>query len=67
MCQQYLKSAFNDPDRRLKARDELKVLKLPYLRSFNGFYSEFVRLANAGGLGKQQWKEEMHNRLYPEL
>ena len=46
MCRQYLKRVFDDPDKRMKAREELHKLKLNYLGDFSAFYSEFVRLAN---------------------
>ena len=45
MCRQYLKRMFDDPDKRMKAREELQKLKLNYLGDFSAFYSEFVQLA----------------------
>ena len=44
---QCLKNVFKDPDCRLKAREQLKKLKMSYLRDFNVFQSEFLRLANS--------------------
>ena len=33
----FLENVFKDPDRRIKARQELKGLKMPYLGDFNDF------------------------------
>jgi hypothetical protein len=34
---------------------------------FNEFYSEFVRLANLSKKPREEWKEEIHDKLYEEL
>ena len=67
MCRQYLKRAFDDPDKRMKAREELHKLKLNYLGDFGAFYSEFVRLANISRKAKDFWKEDIHDKLYASL
>ena len=33
----FLENVFKDPDRRIKAQQELKGLKMPYLGDFNDF------------------------------
>ena len=67
MCRQYLKKRFDDPHRRLNARDALNTLKLSYLGDFTKFQSEFVRLAQRSGRPEEQWKEDLHDKLYAEL
>jgi hypothetical protein len=67
MCRQYLKKRFDDPHRRLNARDALNSLKLSYLGDFTKFQSEFVRLAQRSGRPEEQWKEDLHDKLYAEL
>jgi len=67
MCRQYLKRVFDDPDKRMKAREELHKLKLNYLGDFGAFYSEFVRLANLSRKAKDLWKEDIHDKLYASL
>ena len=42
----FLENVFKDPDRRIKAQQELKGLKMPYLGDFNNFQSNFIRLVN---------------------
>ena len=42
----FLENVFKDPDRRIKARQELKGLKMPYLGDFNNFQSNFIQLVN---------------------
>jgi len=42
----FLKNVFKDPDCRIKAQQELKGLKMPYLGDFNNFQSNFIRLVN---------------------
>lgn len=67
MCREYLQKRFDDPHRRLKARDELNALKLSYLGDFTAFQSEFIRLAQVSGRPEEQWKEDLHDKLYAEL
>ena len=67
MCRQYLKQVFDDPDKRMKAREELRKLKLNYLGDFNVFYSEFVGLAHLSGKAKDPWNEDIHDKLYASL
>ena len=43
---EFLENVFKDPDRRIKARQELKGLRMPYLGDFNNFQSNFIRLVN---------------------
>ena len=38
----FLENVFKDPDRRIKAQQELKGLKIPYLGDFNNFQSNFI-------------------------
>ena len=64
---QCLENIFKDPDRRLKAREQLKKLKIPYLGDFNTFQSEFLWLSNSAKMPADQWKEEIHNKLYDSL
>ena len=64
---EFLENVFEDPDRRIKARQELKSLKMPYLGNFNDFQSDFVRLANVSRMPQNQWKEELHDKLYDSL
>lgn len=64
---QCLENVFEDPDRRLKAREHLKKLRMAYLGDFNNFQSEFIRLANSSKMPRDQWKEELHDRLYDSL
>ncbi len=33
---------------------------------FNEFYSEFVRLGNLSKKPREEWKEEIHDKLYEE-
>ena len=64
---QCLKNVFEDPDRRLKAWEQLKKLRMPYLEDFNTFQSEFLRLSNSAKMSADQWKEEIHDKLYDSL
>ena len=64
---QCLENVFEDPDRRLKARAQLKKLRMTYLSDFNTFQSEFLRLANSAKMPTNQWKEELHDKLYDQL
>jgi hypothetical protein len=63
----FLENVFKNPDRRIKAQQELKGLKMPYLGDFNDFQSNFIRLANISRMPQDQWKEELHNKLYNSL
>ena len=40
---------------------------MPYLGDFNVFQSEFLRLANSAKMPADQWKEEVHDKLYDSL
>ena len=51
---QCLENVFEDPDRRLKAQKQLKKLRMPYLRDFNTFQSEFLRLSNSAKMSADQ-------------
>ena len=51
---QCLENVFEDPDRRLKAREQLKKLRMPYLGDFNTFQSEFLRLSNSAKMSADQ-------------
>ena len=64
---QCLKNVFEDSDRRLKAWEQLKKLRMPYFKDFNTFQSEFLRLLNSAKMSADQWKEEIHDKLYDSL
>ena len=64
---QCLKNVFEDSDHCLKAQEQLKKFKMPYLKNFNVFQSEFLQLANSVKMLTDQWKEEIHNKLYNSL
>jgi hypothetical protein len=64
---QCLENLFEDPDRRLKARHELKKMKMSFCGDFNDFQSEFLRLAMVARTPRDQWKEELHDKLYDSL
>ena len=64
---QCLENLFEDPDRRLKARHELKKTKMSFFGDFNEFQSEFLRLAMVARTPRDQWKEELHDKLYDSL
>ena len=64
---QCLKNVFEDSDQRLKAQKQLKKLRMPYLENFNTFQSEFLWLSNSAKMSADQWKEEIHNKLYDSL
>ena len=64
---QFLENVFEDPDRRLKARQELKKLKMSHAGDFTDFKAEFVRLTNIAKIPRGQWKEEIHDKLYSDL
>ena len=44
---QCLENIFEDSDHCLKAQEQLKKFKMPYLKNFNVFQSEFLQLANS--------------------
>jgi hypothetical protein len=64
---QCLENLFEDPDRRLKARHELKKMKMSFCGDFSDFQSEFLRLAMVARIPRDQWKEELHDKLYDSL
>ena len=64
---QCLKNVFEDSDWHLKACEQLKKLRMPYLRDFNVFQSEFLQLINSAKMSADQWKKEIHNKLYDSL
>ena len=64
---QVLQNVFDDPDKRIKARDSLKQMKMKYAGDFNAFQAEFLRLAVISKLPQSQWKEEFHGKLYAQL
>ena len=64
---QCLKNIFKDSDWHLKTQKQLKKLKMPYLKNFNTFQSEFLRLINSVKMSADQWKKEVHNKLYDSL
>ena len=64
---QCLENVFEDPDQRLKACKQLKKLRMPCLVDFNTFQSEFLRLSNSAKMPADQWKEEVHDKLYDSL
>ena len=51
---QCLKNVFEDSDRRLKAYEQLKKLRIPYLENFNTFQSEFLQLSNSAKMSTDQ-------------
>lgn len=63
----FLERIFEDPNRRVSARAELKALKMPFLGDFSTFQAEFTRLANIARMNTDDWKEEMHDRTYGTL
>jgi len=62
-----LSKRFNDPHRRLKAKDQLMKLTMKPFGDFSTHASEFIRLANLSQLAREQWKEDLHNTLYSKL
>ena len=64
---QYLQSVFEDPDQRIKARQELRSLKMKPSDDFNQFLANFMRLANLARTPQDQWKEDFHEMLHSEL
>ena len=64
---QCLKNVFENSDWHLKAHKQLKKLRMPYLRNFNVFQSEFLWLTNSAKMPADQWKKEIHNKLYNSL
>ena len=64
---QCLKNVFEDSDWCLKAYEQLKKLRMPYLRDFNMFQLEFLWLMNSAKMSADQWKKEIHNKLYDSL
>ena len=63
----YLENVFEDSAKRLKARREMKNLKMSYLEDFNDFHSEFLRLTALTKISRDMWKEEIHDKLYSSL
>ena len=51
---QCLKNVFEDSDQQLKAQKQLKKLRMPYLKDFNTFQSEFLRLSNSAKMSADQ-------------
>jgi hypothetical protein len=63
----FLEQIFEDPDRKLKAKQNLRKLKMQYASEFSVFQSEFLRLANTARVSRGEWKEEFHDKLYNSL
>ena len=61
------KNVLLDKNWHLKACSELSKLKMTYLKDFNEFYTEFLKLMNIAQLFKAQWKENFHDKLYKFL
>jgi hypothetical protein len=40
---------------------------MPFCGDFNDFQSEFLRLVMVARILKNQWKEELHDKLYNSL
>ena len=64
---QCLENVFEDSDQWLKTCEQLKKLRMPYLKDFNTFQSEFLQLSNSAKMSADQWKEEIHDKLYDSL
>ena len=64
---QCLENVFEDSDQCLKTQKQLKKLKISYFKNFNVFQSEFLQLINSAKMSADQWKKEVHNKLYDSL
>ena len=40
---------------------------MPYLKNYNVFQSEFLQLMNSAKMSADQWKKEVHDKLYDSL
>jgi hypothetical protein len=38
-----------------------------YLQDFNEFRAQFIRIANFAGTPRDQWKLDLHRKLYDDL
>ncbi|KAN0066623.1 hypothetical protein V8E54_015276 [Elaphomyces granulatus] len=54
-------------NKRAEAREKLMGLKMAFNMDFNKFQAEFGKLAHTGGLPQQDWKQELHMRLFDRL
>jgi hypothetical protein len=64
---EYMDGIYDDPDRAINARYQYHNLRMKYLQDFNEFRAQFVRLAYTAGIPKDQWKLDIHHKLYDDL
>lgn len=63
----FLEPIYEGTNKRAEAREKLMGLKMTFNMDFNKFQAEFGRLAHTGGLPQQDWKQELHMRLFDRL
>lgn len=63
----FLEQIYEGTNKRAEAREKLMGLKMAFNMDFNKFQAEFGKLAHTGGLPQQDWKQELHMRLYHRL
>lgn len=64
---EFMDGIYDDPDRTINARYEYHNLRMRYVQDFNEFRAQFVRLAYIAGIPKDQWKLDIHHKLYDDL
>lgn len=64
---EYMDGIYDDPDRAINARYQYHNLRMKYLQDFNEFRAQFARLAYTAGIPKDQWKLDIHHKLYDDL
>ena len=63
----FLEPIYEGTNKRAEAREKLMGLKMAFNMDFNKFQAEFGKLAHTGGLPQQDWKQELHMRLFDRL
>ena len=63
----YLDQIYDNRNKHLDARDELRNIQLTQPKNFIKFRSKFTYLANLSKLRRSDWVEEFHRRMYPQM
>ena len=64
---EFMDGTYDDPDQAINARYEYHNLGMKYLQDFKEFRAQFERLAYIASSSGEQWKLNIHHKLYDNL
>jgi hypothetical protein len=64
---EHLSSIYNNPHKAADARAAYRTLEMKLYGNFDEFKSQFIKLASRAKVVKDDWKSDMHEKMYAKL